>query len=618
MSIAPLRKVTLIGPAVEKDELVAGMQRLACMHVIDLAGDEGARPWEHPAHSDLFVALQYLRRCRTKRPAAETPSQEEVYQAAKDVLGNRQRRLELQEERDSLTDAIAQTEPWGEFEAPTAEVLGGQNLWFYRFRHSDLAELRPGVVRQVISRDRGFSYVAVVSPQPLEGLAPPLKLDPRPLSELRRQLSRAEKELEETEVERIALTRWIAPLEQCLFEAECQIERVNTAEHLFDDEPLVAMQGWVPVASLAELKAFAKDRSLVVLESEPDPGETPPTLLKNPAPINGAEDTVTFFMTPRYGTWDPTLVMYFSFSIFFAMIMADAGYGILLGIGLIGLWSRLNKSDSGRRFRNLAAFMVAVTVIYGVMIGSYFGFAPPVGSFLDRFVIKAKGAAIVNNREAMMLISASIGVFHLALANAIVAVQKIRSTQALSNFGWVLFLLGGWLMVLSKIPTPPVAEWLAGWYGGDSSSWTDRLWSGGYGFVLTGLALVLIFSSARPLFSRRPIDWLMRPVDGVLALTGVTKAFGDALSYLRLFALGLASGQLAMVFNELASDAMEIPGVGLFFGILIFVAGHALNLLLAIVGGVVHGLRLNCIEFFSWSFNEEGRPFQAFGERARN
>jgi V/A-type H+-transporting ATPase subunit I len=73
-----------------------------------------------------------------------------------------------------------------------------------------------------------------------------------------------------------------------------------------------------------------------------------------------------------------------------------------------------------------------------------------------------------------------------------------------------------------------------------------------------------------------------------------------------------------MVFNELASDAMEIPGVGLFFGILIFVAGHALNLLLAIVGGVVHGLRLNCIEFFSWSFNEEGRPFQAFGERARN
>jgi V/A-type H+-transporting ATPase subunit I len=525
MSIAPLRKVTLIGPAVEKDELVAGMQRLACMHVIDLAGDEGARPWEHPAHSDLFVALQYLRRCRTKRPAAETPSQEEVYQAAKDVLGNRQRRLELQEERDSLTDAIAQTEPWGEFEAPTAEVLGGQNLWFYRFRHSDLAELRPGVVRQVISRDRGFSYVAVVSPQPLEGLAPPLKLDPRPLSELRRQLSRAEKELEETEVERIALTRWIAPLEQCLFEAECQIERVNTAEHLFDDEPLVAMQGWVPVASLAELKAFAKDRSLVVLESEPDPGETPPTLLKNPAPINGAEDTVTFFMTPRYGTWDPTLVMYFSFSIFFAMIMADAGYGILLGIGLIGLWSRLNKSDSGRRFRNLAAFMVAVTVIYGVMIGSYFGFAPPVGSFLDRFVIKAKGAAIVNNREAMMLISASIGVFHLALANAIVAVQKIRSTQALSNFGWVLFfdrrmvdgtvqntdtagsrMAGGmvrWRLVV--VDRPAVVGWL----------WL-RPHRVGVGFDIFQRSAVV---------SRRPIDWLMRPVDGVLALTGVTKAF---------------------------------------------------------------------------------------------
>ena len=107
----------------------------------------------------------------------------------------------------------------------------------------------------------------------------------------------------------------------------------------------------------------------------------------------------------------------------------------------------------------------------------------------------------------------------------------------------------------------------------------------------------------------------MRPVDGLMGLTNVSKAFGDALSYLRLFALGLASGQLAIIFNQLASDVSQVRGVGLLLGMLVFLLGHGLNLVLAIVGGVVHGLRLNCIEFFSWSLNEEGRPFQAFGKR---
>jgi len=102
----------------------------------------------------------------------------------------------------------------------------------------------------------------------------------------------------------------------------------------------------------------------------------------------------------------------------------------------------------------------------------------------------------------------------------------------------------------------------------------------------------------------------------LLALTNISKAFGDTLSYLRLFALGLASAQLASTFNGLASGAMEVPGLGIFLAILILVAGHGINLLLGIIGGVVHGLRLNCIEFFNWSLNEEGYPFRAFSKKA--
>ena len=89
------------------------------------------------------------------------------------------------------------------------------------------------------------------------------------------------------------------------------------------------------------------------------------------------------------------------------------------------------------------------------------------------------------------------------------------------------------------------------------------------------------------------------------------------LSYLRLFTLGLASSQLAATFNEIAGETIDkLPGIGLLAAILILVVGHGLNFLLAVIGGVVHGLRLNCIEFFNWSLPEEGYPFQAFCKKA--
>ena len=104
-----------------------------------------------------------------------------------------------------------------------------------------------------------------------------------------------------------------------------------------------------------------------------------------------------------------------------------------------------------------------------------------------------------------------------------------------------------------------------------------------------------------------------RAIKGLSALTRLTKAFGDVLSYLRLFALGLASASLAVAFNDMAAGVREaMPGIGLLFALLILVLGHALNFVLAIASGVIHGLRLNFIEFFDWGVKEEGHLFRAF------
>ena len=127
---------------------------------------------------------------------------------------------------------------------------------------------------------------------------------------------------------------------------------------------------------------------------------------------------------------------------------------------------------------------------------------------------------------------------------------------------------------------------------------------------------MFLFSSNRPLLTLKPSQWLWRIFDGFLGLTKVSAAFGDTLSYLRLFALGLASAQLAVTFNNLALGMMQGPGLGFLLAIVILVVGHGINIVLGIMGGVVHGLRLNCIEFFNWSLTEEGYPFRPFNKKA--
>jgi V/A-type H+-transporting ATPase subunit I len=129
--------------------------------------------------------------------------------------------------------------------------------------------------------------------------------------------------------------------------------------------------------------------------------------------------------------------------------------------------------------------------------------------------------------------------------------------------------------------------------------------------MVSGLTAILFFTDVRPV--DHWTDGLKRLLAGLLSLTNVTKLFGDVLSYLRLFALGLASASLALTFNQLAAQVADaLPGLGFFFSLLILLLGHALNLALSLMSGVVHGLRLNFIEFFNWGMSEEGYPFKAF------
>jgi V/A-type H+-transporting ATPase subunit I len=124
--------------------------------------------------------------------------------------------------------------------------------------------------------------------------------------------------------------------------------------------------------------------------------------------------------------------------------------------------------------------------------------------------------------------------------------------------------------------------------------------------MVAGVLLIVLFTGvgAKP---------LARLVQGLLGLTKITSAFGDVLSYLRLFALGLATSSLAVSFNDMALGIRKgMPGIGIVLALVVLVIGHVMNLVLGISSCVIHGLRLNVIEFFNWGLKEEGRVYQPF------
>jgi V/A-type H+-transporting ATPase subunit I len=158
----------------------------------------------------------------------------------------------------------------------------------------------------------------------------------------------------------------------------------------------------------------------------------------------------------------------------------------------------------------------------------------------------------------------------------------------LAPFGWAAAVLGGF------------ALW------GGSQAGLDALTRAGTGALCGGLALVVLFAGS----GERP---LKRIGLGIAALTSVTGAFGDVLSYMRLFALGLASASLALTFNDMAAQIRDaVPGLGLLLALLVLLAGHAMNFVLSLSSGFIHGLRLNVIEFFKWGVKDEGTPYHPF------
>jgi V/A-type H+-transporting ATPase subunit I len=591
MSIVPLVKVTLYGPSTEREAALDGLQQLGCVHLNDLRSSVAAAVNVAAPNTDARAALQYLRDSPVRRRRPLTRQVDIDPQVlVKEVLNLRDRSRSLDEERDQLRKRISNLEPWGDFELPPWAQDGPLHFWFYAIPHHQMKLLNArDLAWRVAARDHRFCYVVIVAAdQTVDMPVAPSELGSKSLSNLRARLLQVESDLEENDYRRIGLTLYTDKLGESLDEADDQAARDRAALVTRDQSQVFAVQGWAPRARSDALVQFAGDRGLALTVEMPGPKDTPPTLLNNPPALRGGEGLVTFYKTPGYATWDPSTVVFLSFAVFFAMIISDAGYGLVLGLILLATWNRI----SGNGLRGVFVALVVATILYGMLVGTYFGITAAPGSWLGAAHVLDAG-----NQSLMMLIAIGIGVAQIGGANLLAAWQRRGSITAFSSLGWTFMVLGGFCALLGK------------------SYAIGQLFTLGIAALGLGGLLVLLCSSEGK-FSLVPKMLFYRLVDGLKALTEVSKGFGDVLSYLRLFALGLASIKLAEVFNSLAAGAFASKGVWVLVGLFVLFIGHTINFGMGIMSGVVHGLRLNVIEFFNWSLHEEGDRFEAFAKRA--
>jgi V/A-type H+-transporting ATPase subunit I len=574
MSIAKLVRVGIVGSSARRAEALASLQALGLVHLDGLPeAMRDARRARESAGERARQALRYVTGAPRIRAQVRDDPHFDVAAFVDQALDNQEARRVTQDARDAVARRIAIVAPWGEFTLPPSpEAIGGR-LWFYAgpAREAHRFE-RLGLPWTIVRREAGKAYVVVITPQePIAAPFPRSHVGGHGLSELTTLRDTLDLRLDELEFAREAMTRRVGLLARDLAIAEDQGVLQAALELSASGEEVFVLSGWAPVSERAALFAWAADAGVAVLIGDPGPDEAPPTLLRPHEAVAAGADLTRLYQLPAARAWDPSGVVFFSFATFFALIVSDAGYGlVLLGLALL-FWRALSRAPAARRLRGLWLTAAGLTIAWGCLVGSYFGAGAPHPALARLQVFS------MADYDTMMALSVGLGAAHVALANLAAAWANRLSRAGATPLGWAVLIGAGVLA----------------WTGGDAI----RPYA--YGLGAGGLLLVAIGAGG--------------PLSALATLTKATSLFADILSYLRLFALGLAGASLAIAFNNLAADAAAGAGaLGPLAGGAILLVGHSLNFALAVMGGVVHGLRLNMIEFFNWGLGAEGRPFEPF------
>ena len=441
------------------------------------------------------------------------------------------------------------------------------------------------------ARERGKVWFVVIGEADIP--AEPLPVPSKTFTEYEREIAGQEAAVNEYKDKLESLKSTLPELkaDAARLRGELGVYLASVGGESAADGELTVFEGFAPETEKERLAKAFDELDCVWYSAEATVEDNPPIKLKNNKFVRQFELLTDMYGRPDYNEFDPTPYISVFFLLFFAMCMGDAGYGLLLIIGGI----LLRKVGSMKNLAPLVTILGVGTFVVGIVMHTFFGVdisaLPWVPSWLKAVMITGTIAGF----EAQMVLALIIGVVHLCLAMIVKTVYATRNKGflgSLGTWGWTLLIVGGValgaLAMFSLIPGP-VLKWIVIGLG-----------------VVSALGIFLFNDIKRsPLKNIGSGLWE--------TYNTVTGLLGDVLSYLRLYALGLAGGMLGKAFNDIA--AMTLGDGSFSFGWFAFpvilVIGHALNLAMCCLGAFVHPLRLNFLEFFKNSgYDGKGRAYK--------
>ena len=622
-----MKHLRLLGMESEREALLKAMQDMECVEISSIDGSEEALKsgFAKPDDKALMSAQEASRAYRTalasldrfapekkgmfrkrqgvSRAAFFSAESEENARTAAETINKDTRRLgEIESERTKNEALRATLAPWLTVDAPLGGADGALAVFFGTagLNVTDdalkaLADSLDGLLTwQQASSDRSLRYLLVMchgsvkeralsalrdlgfSTVNFRGMTGTAKENDKALAE---NLAALEKERQEIEQRIAGLGGKREALLEASDRAAIALRREEAKSRLVGTDKVFLLEGWLPADRCAEIEKTLESFTCAIETREPTEDEYPqvPVQLKNNKLTRPLNMVTEMYSLPAYGTLDPNPLMAPFFILFYGIMMADMGYGLLMMIASVIISKKYRpKGTSGELFSLLGLCGIS-TFIMGALTGGFFG------DFLTQLVaIVSPGTVFalpklfdpLDDLTMILIGSMALGMVQIVTGMAISLIEKCKRKKFLDAFfeeiTWWIVFIGIALLALGK----------------------------GAAVLYVGCALVLL----GPIVQGK--GWgKLTGVFGSL-YNHVTGYFGDILSYTRLMALMLAGSVIAQVFNMLAA----MPGNVIAF-IIISMLGNAMNFGLNLLGCYVHDLRLQCLEFFNKFYVDGGKPF---------
>lgn len=502
-------------------------------------------------------------------------------------------------EREMMESQLAQLHkdmeerlPWGQFDVKNFKKLEerGLKLHFYKVKSSNFDPAwNENYALSEISNDGTNTYFVVVSDD--ENYEFPLKEMPAPDSDC----TAVEKKIKELEYEIEKKYSLLSEL-KC-HEKDIQKELDKTMSKLdlhlahvsgtkAAEDYITVFEGFAPAENEVAVKEILDREGVLYLIDKAQVDDNPPIKLKNNKFVSMFELLTDMYGRPKYNEFDPTVWISIFFMLFFAFCMGDAGYGLVL----IGASLALKKVLGN--IAPLGITLGVATTVIGLLFHTFFSTDMLTWSFLPDAVKKCMLPAQIGGFDGTMVLAIIVGIVHICLAMIVKTYQstKVKGfANSLGTWGWTLLIVGGIIvggLALIGVINSEVTKWIVIGIG-----------------ILSALGIFFLNDLHRnPLVNFGSGLW-----ETYNTATGL---LGDVLSYLRLYALGLAGAKLGEAFNAIGVQALGDGGAAWIAFILIVVVGHTLNVAMCVLGAFVHPLRLNFLEFFKNSgYEGTGRKY---------